>query len=162
VHLSLLLLSTQVPYRPWILHLVECCAAIGSFVVTLAMPIRDPHLEAFGIAQPFGVTTHELRSPEDNLSLWQFLSVSWMTPLISLGSSRQIRDEDVWLLPFEFQHERLHNLFRELPGSILGRLIKANFLDLVITILLGVFESAASEHFLRVYFLKRFSLLILL
>ncbi|KAJ5174294.1 uncharacterized protein N7482_000171 [Penicillium canariense] len=74
----------------------------------------------------------DFRSPEDNLRLWQFLTVSWMAPLISLGRKRQLNEQDVWQLGFEFQHSRLHEKFRRIRGSVLRRVLKANGLDVLI------------------------------
>ena len=69
------------------------------------------------------------------------MTASWISPLLRLGSERQINDEDVWSLPYEFQHSRLHALFRELQGSVLRRLLEANGLDLIILMSIGVVES---------------------
>lgn len=108
------------------------------------MPLRDPDLSSDGISPPFEHPTSQLRSPEDNLTLWQFMTVSWMTPLICLGSTRQLNNEDVWSLAFEFQHSVLHESFKELKGSVARRLLTANGLDLVIISLLAILESLAS------------------
>ena len=110
----------------------------------ICMPLRDPDLPKDGISSPFGHPTSQLRSPEDDLNLWQFMTVSWMSPLISLGSARQLNDEDVWSLAFEFQHTILHHSFRELKGSVIKRLLTANGLDLVIISSLALLESLAS------------------
>ncbi len=69
-----------------------------------------------------------------------------MSPLISLGSARQLDEEDVWSLSFEFQHRPLHDKFRELKGSVVNRLLEANGLDLVFISVLGVLESLASTE----------------
>lgn len=69
-----------------------------------------------------------------------------MWPLISLGSARQLNDEDVWSLGFEFQHRHLHDKFREMKGSVVKRLLAANGLDLVFISVLGILESLASMH----------------
>lgn len=123
---------------------LELLTGLSAVVVILCMPLRDPDLSKDQISPPFGHLTSQLRSPEDNLTLWQFMTVSWMTPLISLGSVRQLNDEDVWSLAFEFQHSILHDRFRELKGSVVRRLIAANGLDLVIISSLGVLELLAS------------------
>lgn len=107
--------------------------------------MRDPNMPTTDISKPSSSPTSELRSPEDNLTLWQFLSVSWMSPLITLGAKRQLHDEDVWFLPYDFQHNRLHILFRELKGSVVKRLLLANGLDLIITTTLAILESGASK-----------------
>ncbi|KAL7629236.1 hypothetical protein AAE478_000756 [Parahypoxylon ruwenzoriense] len=118
--------------------------AFAAALLILSMPMRDLELDSAGIAGSQYPPTSELRSPEDNLSLWQFMTVSWMSPLISRGYKNRLNDEDVWLLPFDFQHERLHILFRDLQGSILKRLFLANGLDLFIITFLGLIETAAN------------------
>jgi ABC-type multidrug transport system fused ATPase/permease subunit len=55
-----------------------------------------------------------------------------MAPLISIGKKRQLDEDDVWFLGFEFQHCRLHDKFRRLKGSVIGRLLRANGVDIVI------------------------------
>ena len=111
------------------------------------MPLRDVKLPNSGISPAFDSPTHQLRSPEDNLTLLQFMTVSWMSPLISLGSARQLNDEDVWSLSLEFQHRLLHDRFRELKGSVVRRLLAANGLDIVLITTLSIIESAASRSF---------------
>jgi hypothetical protein len=128
---------------PSILALISAFVAIG---VILIMPMRDPDLQKCHISPAFGPPTSELRSPEDDLSVWQFMTVSWMAPLMSIGNARQLNDEDVWQLGFEFQHRMLHDTFRELKGSVLGRLFRANGLDLVIISILSMFELVASMY----------------
>jgi hypothetical protein len=119
-------------------------AALAAILVILRMPLRDPSLPRCAISPPGGPPTEKLRTPEDCLTLWQFMSVSWMAPLITLGNSRQLNDEDVWSLGYQFEHRRLHDRFRELKGSVLRNLIEANGLDLFIISLLGILELVAS------------------
>lgn len=73
------------------------------------------------------------------------MSVSWMEPLIKRGNEKQLNDEDVWSLGYEFQHRLLHDSFRELKGTVLSRLIEANALDLVLISILSVIELFASK-----------------
>ncbi|KAB5578018.1 P-loop containing nucleoside triphosphate hydrolase protein [Coniochaeta sp. 2T2.1] len=117
------------------------------------MPLRQPTLSTADISKPFDSPTSNLRSPEDLITMWQWMTVSWMGTLIGVGKSRQINADDVWFLPFEFQHTRLHQLFRDVKGSVIGRLFKANGPDLIITCCLGIFESLASLS--EVVFLKQ-------
>lgn len=118
-------------------------SAFSAIFIILQMPLRDPNLPRFMISPAFGPATSGLRTPEDNLTLWQFMSVSWMAPLIKLGNERQLNDEDVWGLGFQFQHRTLHDRFRELKGSVLRRLVEANGLDLFIISALGILELVA-------------------
>jgi hypothetical protein len=119
-------------------------AAFTAIMVISAMPMRDPLLPNHHISMAFSPPSSELRSPEDNLTLLQFMTVSWMSPLISRGNTRQLHDEDVWSLSYEFQHRILHDTFRDLHGSVLGRLLEANGLDLLIISILSIIELFAS------------------
>lgn len=144
---QLLVFSGGVPY-----HLSEkvgvvlvISSAVSAITVILLMPMRDPRWKNDQISAAFEPSTSKLRSPEDNLTLWQFMTVSWMTPLISVGNSRQINDEDVWTLSYEFQHRFLHDRFTNLGGSLWTRLFIANGMDLVRISLLSFIELFASK-----------------
>ncbi|KAK8114712.1 ABC transporter [Apiospora kogelbergensis] len=137
--------STQVQsHRTSILHLGGLCTALGGIAIILSMPMRDPLMGNRGIAGKHDDATVELRSPEDDVSLWQWMTVSWLKPLLRKGYKKQLDDRDVWLLPYEFQHDRLHTLFGSLKGSLMRRLMQANGLDLVIITFLALVESAAN------------------
>lgn len=112
-------------------YISAMAALVASFTILL-MPFREESLPRSGISTVGEAPSSMLRSPEDNLRLWQFLTVSWMAPLISLGRKRQLNEPDVWFLGFEFQHKRLHEKFRRMKGSVLARVLKANSLDVLI------------------------------
>ncbi|KAF7503016.1 hypothetical protein GJ744_004723 [Endocarpon pusillum] len=117
--------------------------ALLAIAIILHMPMRDSDLPDDQISQVFEAPDPRLRSPEDNLTLWQFMTISWMEPLISLGAKRQLNDQDVWQLGYEFQHKRLHDKFRELRGTVLRRVLEANKIDLVLVSFLGLVELLA-------------------
>jgi ABC-type multidrug transport system fused ATPase/permease subunit len=126
---------------PIVLGMLTAMSAIG---IILCMPMRNPQLPKDEISPVFQPPTSRLRSPEDNLTLLQFMTVSWMSPLISVGAARTMQDEDVWSLSYEFQHRLLHDRFRGLSGSVLKRLLEANALDLVLISLLALVELLAN------------------
>lgn len=130
-------------------EILAICVILTGFcglAVILCMPMRHPRLSNDEISPVFGPPTARLRTPEDNLTLWQFLTISWMSPLISRGVARPLNDEDVWSLGYEFQHRMLHDRFRELQGSVLSRLLTANGKDCIITASLGIVELLASTQ----------------
>ncbi|KAF2236282.1 P-loop containing nucleoside triphosphate hydrolase protein [Viridothelium virens] len=127
-----------------IVEYVVLFAAVAATLNVLLMPLRDPSLPLEDISPVFTAPKDSLRSPEDNLTLWQFITVSWMAPMISVGSNRQMHDDDVWFLAYVFQHRRLHESFRQLRGSVTRRLLSANGIDIAITTGLGVLESLAT------------------
>ncbi|KAF2093797.1 ABC bile acid transporter-like protein [Rhizodiscina lignyota] len=129
-------------FKDWPSNLVLLVSLV-EIVVILLMPLRDPKLSTDGISPPFSTPTSELRSPEEKLTPWQYMTVSWMAPLISIGSKRQVQEQDVWNLAYEFQHRLLHETFSALKGSVLKRLLVANGLDLAITTTLSILELCA-------------------
>ncbi|CAN8103807.1 unnamed protein product [Discula destructiva] len=124
-----------------VLWIVEAAIPLLSLAVIVNMPMRDPFLDGQDICQPFQTPASTLRSPEDNFTLWNWMSVSWMSPIVKRACQRQLDDADVWSLPLEFQHDRLHRLFRDVKGSVLLRLLKTNAPDLMLSTCLGILES---------------------
>ena len=121
-------------------HYIAAGAAVLGCLVIILMPVRVPTLPCIDIAAVGQQPSSNFRSPEDNLRLWQFLTVSWMAPLISTGKKRQLQEDDVWFLGFEFQHRRLHDKFRRLRGSVIGRLLHANGIDVFIITTIAIVQ----------------------
>lgn len=121
-------------------HYVTLGAAVSACIVILYMPLRSPSLPSFDIGAVGQEPSDKFRSPEDNLRLWQFLSVSWMAPLLSKGKKKQLNEDDVWLLGFEFKHRRLHEKFRLTRGSVISRLLQANGVDVVIVTVIATVQ----------------------
>ena len=105
--------------------------------------MRDPRLPKKNIGKPGGEPTKDLRSPEDRLSLWQWCSVNWIGRLQARAGQRQLNDEDVWSLSFQFQHRQLHDRFRQLHGSVIKRLLIANWPDLIFVTLFSLLNQAS-------------------
>jgi hypothetical protein len=124
---------------------VVLIAALTAVAVIFCMPLRDPSLSTGEISAVGAAPSVRKRSPEDNLRLWQFLTISWLSPLLALGKKRQLHEEDIWSLGFEFQHTRLHDKFRQLQGSVVKRLLRANGLDVIIIIANGVLNTLCGK-----------------
>jgi hypothetical protein len=120
--------------------------ALLGVLVVLNMPLRDPNMPNEDISPVFSTPTVKLRTPEDNLTPWQYMAVTWMAPLIKEGYRQQLDDEDVWDLPWEFKHVRLHSTFRELSGSVTRRLFVANGMDVIRTCIMNLVRLAASTN----------------
>ncbi|KAG6021029.1 hypothetical protein E4U40_005642 [Claviceps sp. LM458 group G5] len=107
------------------------------------MPLRDPAWGTDDIGNSKLPPSHHVRSPEDNLTLFKFWTVTWVYSLAKLGQRKEITVEDVWQLPLDFQHTRLYLAFRELRGKLLPCLIEANGLDLFIATVFAVADAVA-------------------
>lgn len=114
--------------------------SITTLIVTVNMPMRDPRWSVEEISKVYTTPSNTARSPEDNLTFWQWATVSWVAPLLTLAKKRQLNAEDVWLLPYEYQHTLLHDNFRRLKGSVLRRILVANWIDLAILTALEITE----------------------
>jgi hypothetical protein len=132
VELSLVTHPDTCPKFKIVARYIAASAAAAACATILLMPFREPSLSSIDISAVGQQPSNDFRTPEDNLRLWQFLTVSWMAPLISTGRKRQLHEQDVWLLGFDFQHSRLHEKFRRLRGSVLSRLLRANGIDVFI------------------------------
>jgi hypothetical protein len=115
------------------------CSMLG-LVVLLLMPVNPPTYDVQNIGKVGAPATSEFRSPEDNLRLWQWLSVSWLGPLLSVGKKRLINESDVWTLPLSFQHGVLIEGMKLLRGSLLRRVIRANAIDIVLLFIMSFFD----------------------
>ncbi|KAJ9143396.1 Multidrug resistance-associated protein 6 [Pleurostoma richardsiae] len=151
--LLLTTISTSLGWDSAVVWGLEMTVPALSLLVIFLMPMRDPRLDSEEICSPSSTPTSALRSPEDNFTLWNWMTASWMGPLIDMACKRQLHDEDVWLLPLDFQHDRLHHLFRDVKGSVIARILKANAPDLIITTCLGILETSAS--LVQIVFLKQ-------
>ncbi|UJO16264.1 ATP-dependent bile acid permease [Fulvia fulva] len=125
------------------LNIASTTVAVLILMLLLLMPSRDPLLPAKDISMPFTAPSSALRSPEEALTVWQFMTVTWLKPLMDIGGKRQLEFEDIWSLPHEFQHRMLHDNFRQLRGTVIKRLLIANGIDLVIVTILGLIEQVA-------------------
>jgi hypothetical protein len=104
------------------------------------MPMNPPTYDVQNIGEIGATASDEFRSPEDNLKLWQWLTVSWLSPLISVGKTRLINESDVWTLPLSFQHGPLIDAMKLLRGSLLGRVIRANAIDIILLLIMSFFD----------------------
>lgn len=134
------------PHGAHIPALLLPVAALAGIITILNMPMRDPMLSNADISPVYGDPTMKLRTPEDNLTPWQYMTVAWMAPLIQEGYKKQLDNEDVWDLPYTFKHALLHRTFRTLQGSVTRRLLVANGMDLIRTMSITLVRLLASTY----------------
>jgi hypothetical protein len=122
-----------------IVHYAITSVTILSIATLLTMPFRPISPASGPIAVAGEIPSNEDRSPEDSLRLWQFLTTSWVWPLLAIGKARQIEKEDIWKLGYDFQCSRVVAAFQEVQGStLLRRLLRANKVDCLIIVLVGI------------------------
>ncbi|KAI9902342.1 hypothetical protein N3K66_001694 [Trichothecium roseum] len=118
--------------------------AILAVMAIASMPLRHPSRDSRLIGSPSTPPSNTLRSPEDNLTLFQFWTMSWVRPLAAICPVREMVVEDVWQLPAEFQHAQLYLAYRDLRGGLVRRLARANGLDLAAAMALANADALAA------------------
>jgi ABC-type multidrug transport system fused ATPase/permease subunit len=120
-------------------HQLVLFLSVASVLMLLVMPMRVETRDGSPIASAGAAPSNADRTPEEALRLWQFLTVSWVAPLLRVGNARQLQREDIWRLPYTFQSRRLADAFRDVPGSsIVWRLVRANALDIIVLMVASV------------------------
>lgn len=132
------------PYR-----LSQAILSLVGIILIGNMPLRPLELSSSKIGSANGPPSSSLRSPEDNLTLFQFWTMKWVYPLAKVEKARPLSVKDVWQLPFEYQHLRLYHAFKDLKGDLVWRLGRANGLDLTIATALSVTERVAEVSNIR-------------
>lgn len=165
------------PYDLLVLYSVQCLAAIIGIHEQWAYD-DEPVFDGSGIAQIFAslaslvaiglifslpLTEHR-RAPlpdatnrppaaEDHCTLWEWMSFSWMTPMIKLASQRTLDKPDVWRLSTSMRSSLLSAKFKRVQASSLPwKVIKANKHDMVLDLSLTLLSSIlayASPYFLK-------------
>jgi hypothetical protein len=127
-------------------HQLVLILSVASALILLAMPMRVESRDYSPIAKVGAVPTNADRTPEEALRLWQYLSVSWVSPLLRVGNTRQLQIEDIWRLPYTFQSRRLADAFRYVPGSsIFWRLVRASLMDSIVLVITSLVDVSCSE-----------------
>ncbi|KAF8342804.1 uncharacterized protein EI90DRAFT_3030312 [Cantharellus anzutake] len=103
------------------------------------------------------IPSSDLSSPEDSVTLWNWITFDFMEPILQLASKRTLQIEDVWDLPPTFKHANIFGKYLEVqkehPQSLLWFLLSSNSLDLIIDVALKMWYSVAG--FVPAYCLSR-------
>ncbi|CAE6397156.1 unnamed protein product [Rhizoctonia solani] len=113
---------------------------LGGITIILNMPLEsfgEPNVDAEG------------RPPalEDHCTLLQWITFSWVSPLVALGSRQPLGEKDMWQLSRLMRTRVLMKHFSQLKkSSLLRKILAANardlFLDLVLTVLSAILDFA--------------------
>jgi hypothetical protein len=85
-------------------------------------------------------------SPEDGVTLWNWLTFDYLEPLFRLSGQGTLNDEDVWDLPPGFKHANLFGKYLRVDAahpqqSLVWFLVTSNSLDLIIDVALKTWIS---------------------
>ncbi|KAJ7631233.1 P-loop containing nucleoside triphosphate hydrolase protein [Roridomyces roridus] len=84
--------------------------------------------------------------PEDNVTMWEWATFSFVEPLFDLANKGTLQDTDVWSLSPYFKHKNLFNKFlkyrtRYPSHSLIRFLLVSNSLDLILDIVMELWGS---------------------
>lgn len=97
--------------------------------------------------------TRALDSPEDGVTLFSWLLVDWMNPLLNTAKQRTIEDTDIWQLSPFFRHYIIYPVFKALPQkNLFGKIYAFTAYDLAICAVCSTM--IAVLNFAQPFFLK--------
>ncbi|MBW0461807.1 hypothetical protein O181_001522 [Austropuccinia psidii MF-1] len=141
---------------------LQLSVIIALLYVAGSYPILD-RLPSQHVSCPGSVPTSKETCPEDRVNLWQWLSFSFITPLLKIAHHRTLQEADVWLLSPFFQHRLLFNRYLRLIKeeycpknnrvSLTWILIRSNSLDLLIGLVVHLWSTVVG--FVSTYAIKR-------
>ncbi|CAE6340042.1 unnamed protein product [Rhizoctonia solani] len=120
-------------------RVLDAFLTLGGITVILNMP-----LESFG--KPIVDAEGRLPAFEDHCTLLQWITFSWVSPLVALGSRQPLGEKDMWQLSRLMRTRVLMKQFSQLNrrSSLLRKILAANardlFLDLVLTVLSAILD----------------------
>ncbi|CAE7216653.1 unnamed protein product, partial [Rhizoctonia solani] len=79
---------------------------------------------------------------EDYCTLWQWMTFTWVSPIITLGASRPLEEKDMWQLSKSMRTRTLMRKFLQVHrSSLLRRILVANAMDLFLDASLTVIST---------------------
>ncbi|KAF7342473.1 ABC bile acid [Mycena venus] len=141
--------GTALPSTPVLIaQLVNGASTLGLLLAVLSMPLNVPSGRT-DVSQ-IGVTV----SPEDYTPLWQWISFSWIYPLIKKGTTNTLADKDVFELSPNLQSRPVFIKFSSLQlPTLLQKLWVANSLDIIVDFVLTIVS--VIFNYAGPFFLKR-------
>ncbi|KAG8768254.1 hypothetical protein FRC12_005683 [Ceratobasidium sp. 428] len=105
-------------------RVVDSIITIAGIVIIVDMPLAitgEPESDEEGL----------LPSLEDHCTLWQWITFTWVSPIISLGARQPLEEKDVWQLSKAMRTRVLMRKFLQVKrSSLLRRILAANAMDL--------------------------------
>ncbi|KAF5368585.1 hypothetical protein D9758_002189 [Tetrapyrgos nigripes] len=158
IHLTFALLDIFLPFKRTSIPLDIAVIVAASVFIWVAgtLPLQSTPPGA-SIASAKDIPSVNQTSPEDGVNLWQWLTFSFIEPILSLAQTKTLNDEDVWSLPPFFAHK---NIFKKCldyrarypKHSLLRFLLVSNSLDLTLDVTLEMWS--AFVGFVPAYALK--------
>ncbi|KAI0366584.1 multidrug resistance-associated ABC transporter [Pilatotrama ljubarskyi] len=123
---------------------VDLVSAAAVSVIIINMPFATPDTR--------NKDNGKSASPEDYTTVWGWMSFRWLMPLLDLGMSKTLTEEDIWSLSPLQRARPLHVRFSRSAGRLLKRLLKTHSLELLMDILLSAIGVGLA--YMKPYFLK--------
>ncbi|QRW10315.1 ABC transporter [Ceratobasidium sp. AG-Ba] len=121
-------------------YVLNVTMALIGIMAIVTMPLR-----VAGKPEPDAEGRHP--ALEDYCTLLEWMTFSWVSPMISIGANKALEERDVWQLSREMRTKVLMRQFLQLKRpSLLRRLLVANgrdmFLDMILTFACAVLDFA--------------------
>lgn len=128
--------------------------SLAILVLTLTYPMQDV-LPSPTVAPLWSPPTRSHSSPEDSVTLWNWLTFDYITPLLDRAGTGTLNEEDVWDLPPGFKHANLFGKYlrvtedekkRGKKTSLVWFLVASNSQDLIIDVALKMWVAVVGTY----------------
>ncbi|KAF8594789.1 hypothetical protein BDV93DRAFT_501773 [Ceratobasidium sp. AG-I] len=117
-------------------------ARVFDVFITFMGLVAIVNMPLSAIGQPEVAEDGLLPSLEDHCTLWQWMTFTWISPLISLGALRPLEEKDMWQLSKVMRSRVLMHKFLQVKrSSLLRRVLAANAMDLFLDASLTVIST---------------------
>ncbi|KAJ7675323.1 P-loop containing nucleoside triphosphate hydrolase protein [Mycena rosella] len=157
VHLTLDLVHTGGSWSSGIpLDVARIIAAAIFIWIAGTLPLQTVQA-AENVAGPKDIPAVTLSCPEDNVTMWEWATFSFVEPIFHLANKGTLNDSHVWSLSPYFKHKNLFNKCLEYRArhpshSLIRFLLVSNSLDLILDIVLELWGAVVG--FVPPYALK--------
>ncbi|KAF7311117.1 P-loop containing nucleoside triphosphate hydrolase protein [Mycena chlorophos] len=145
IQLTLELVDTQPDFEATAFYAVRILLPAAFLYVLGTLPMQSVP-PAQNVAGPTEVPSVFKTCPEDNVTLWQWATFSFVEPMFDVANKGTLNDTDVWSLSPYFKHKNLFNKYLEYRAnhpshSLIRFLLASNSLDLILDVTLELWSA---------------------
>lgn len=117
---------------PLRLHTAALIVCVAIIFCILSKPLLDTKTSSNTADIDEKQCSDQYTSPEDNVNLYQWLSFAWIWPLLSKGSRKDLKIDDIWQLSPLNWAKNLHQKFKsKTTKSLAWKLLVLNWVDIL-------------------------------
>ncbi|EJD03804.1 P-loop containing nucleoside triphosphate hydrolase protein [Fomitiporia mediterranea MF3/22] len=131
----------------FILSIVDSIVSLSLIYLVGTFPVKD-YLPGPSVAIVHETPSNAETVPEDNVTLWQWCTFSFVEPIFRVAQKGRLEPIDVWTISPFYKHKNIFLKYLEYCGrhpthSLLRFLIASNSLDIILDVVLELWSAVA-------------------